>query len=155
MAFQLPGKLVFMEQSLAVCACPISVHTLYMSYTSADNFVVVHAVIACKSAVLLLKLALQRFQVFQLPYQKPDKVLKRIWENLDRAIKQGDEKALHIQNNLRVVAAGGDGTYSWLLQAIGYVFCSLCSFHCMRAVTGSVMKRTFNDAISIATQSRV
>jgi diacylglycerol kinase (ATP) len=57
--------------------------------------------------------------VFRLPKQKPDKVLKKIWENLNAAIKQGDEKAHHIQNNMRVVAAGGDGTFSWLLQAIG------------------------------------
>jgi len=57
--------------------------------------------------------------VYQLPKQKPDKVLKKIWENLNTAIKQGDEKAHHIQNNMRVVAAGGDGTFSWLLQAIG------------------------------------
>lgn len=65
-------------------------------------------------------------QVFQLPKQKPDKVLKAIWGNLDAAIKEGDEKAEHIQNNMRVVAAGGDGTYSWLLQAIGCAPC-LCS----------------------------
>jgi diacylglycerol kinase (ATP) len=57
--------------------------------------------------------------VYQLPKQKPDKVLKKIWENLSAAIKQGDEKAHHIQNNMRVVAAGGDGTFSWLLQAVG------------------------------------
>ncbi|DBA86900.1 hypothetical protein WJX79_000527 [Trebouxia sp. C0005] len=60
-------------------------------------------------------------QVYQLPKQKPDKVLKKIWENLNAAIKQGDEKAHHIQNNMRVVAAGGDGTFSWLLQAIGEI----------------------------------
>lgn len=57
-------------------------------------------------------------KVYQLPKQRPDKVLKRIWQNLDAAVREGDEKAWHIQNNMRVVAAGGDGTYSWLLQAI-------------------------------------
>ena len=63
-------------------------------------------------------LAVLSLQVFQLPKQRPDKVLQQIWHNLDAAIKQGDEKAHHIQNNLRAVAAGGDGTYSWLLQAV-------------------------------------
>ncbi|KAL3150246.1 hypothetical protein ABBQ32_000102 [Trebouxia sp. C0010 RCD-2024] len=60
-------------------------------------------------------------QVYQLPKQRPDKVLKKIWQNLDAAVREGDEKAWHIQNNLRVVAAGGDGTYSWLLQAISEI----------------------------------
>ena len=58
-------------------------------------------------------------KVYQLPKQKPDQVLKALWQHLNAAEQQGDERAHHIKNNLRVVAAGGDGTYSWLLQAIG------------------------------------
>ncbi len=69
--------------------------------------------------------------MYQLPKQKPDKVLKKIWENLSAAIKQGDEKAHHIQNNMRVVAAGGDGTFSWLLQAIGYIHIALIGPYCL------------------------
>ncbi len=57
-------------------------------------------------------------QVFVLPQHKPAEVLHRLYLNLTAAIKGGDKQAESVLNNLRLVAAGGDGTISWVLQAV-------------------------------------
>ena len=57
-------------------------------------------------------------QVFLLPKQKPDEVLKKLWGNLHAAVKEGDHQAEQALQSLRVIAAGGDGTISWILQAV-------------------------------------
>ena len=57
-------------------------------------------------------------QVFLLPKQKPDEVLKKLWGNLHAAMKEGDHQAEQALQSLRIIAAGGDGTISWILQAV-------------------------------------
>jgi hypothetical protein len=52
-------------------------------------------------------------QVFDLSKHKPDKVLKKIWENFDAA---GGAEAEHLRSHLRIITAGGDGTVAWVLQ---------------------------------------
>jgi hypothetical protein len=59
-------------------------------------------------------------QVFDLQDEecRPAKVLRKLWDNLDAAIAAGDRKSAYFKQNLRVVAAGGDGTVAWILGTI-------------------------------------
>lgn len=57
-------------------------------------------------------------QVFDLGEDAPDKVLHRIYANLEKLKSSGDELAIEIQNKLRLIVAGGDGTASWLLSVV-------------------------------------
>ena len=49
---------------------------------------------------------------------RPAKVLRKLWDNLDAAIAAGDGKSAYFKQNLRVIAAGGDGTVAWILGTI-------------------------------------
>ena len=59
-------------------------------------------------------------QVFDLQDEecRPAKVLRKLWDNLDAAIAAGDGKSAYFKQNLRVIAAGGDGTVAWILGTI-------------------------------------
>ena len=57
-------------------------------------------------------------QVFDLSKDKPDKVLKRLYENLDKGVQAGEKWAGHVKNNLRILACGGDGTVAWIVTAV-------------------------------------
>ncbi|KAK9092294.1 hypothetical protein Syun_027205 [Stephania yunnanensis] len=57
-------------------------------------------------------------QVFDLSEEAPDKVLHRIYGNLEKLKLEGDEFAKEIQKKLRLIVAGGDGTASWLLGVV-------------------------------------
>ncbi|KAK7831654.1 diacylglycerol kinase 5 isoform X2 [Quercus suber] len=57
-------------------------------------------------------------QVFDLGEEAPDKVLRRIYVNLEKLKNSGDELAVKIQKNLRLIVAGGDGTAGWLLGVV-------------------------------------
>ncbi|XP_078175485.1 diacylglycerol kinase 1-like isoform X5 [Carex rostrata] len=61
---------------------------------------------------------LNKLQVFDLGEEGPDKVLSRIYANLERLKNRGDRLAEYIQKNLRLIVAGGDGTASWLLGVV-------------------------------------
>ena len=52
---------------------------------------------------------------------RPAKVLRKLWDNLDAAVAAGDAKSAYFKQNLRVVAAGGDGTVAWILGTIRQV----------------------------------
>ncbi|PON80545.1 Diacylglycerol kinase [Parasponia andersonii] len=57
-------------------------------------------------------------QVFDLGEKAPDKELRRVYVNLERLKSEGDEFAKHIEENLRLIVAGGDGTAGWLLGVV-------------------------------------
>ncbi|KAB5530174.1 hypothetical protein DKX38_020255 [Salix brachista] len=56
-------------------------------------------------------------QVFDLGKEAPDLVLRRIYLNLEK-LKSNDEFAAKIQEKLRIIVAGGDGTAGWLLGVV-------------------------------------
>ncbi|XVF78038.1 hypothetical protein PTKIN_Ptkin14bG0096200 [Pterospermum kingtungense] len=61
---------------------------------------------------------LNKNQVFDLGEIKPDMVLHQIYANLGGLKQSGDLLASAIQNSLRIIVAGGDGTASWILGVI-------------------------------------
>eukprot|EP00892_Ulva_mutabilis_P011273 jgi/Ulvmu1/8518/UM044_0052.1 len=58
-------------------------------------------------------------QVFDLGTHKPDGVLRQVYANLDKIAAARPQDALHMRQQLRIVACGGDGTVAWVLQTIG------------------------------------
>ncbi|KAL8511079.1 hypothetical protein ACS0TY_017774 [Phlomoides rotata] len=61
---------------------------------------------------------LNKYQVFDLGEESPDSVLRRIFLNLERLKKNGDEFAPKLEQKLRIIVAGGDGTAGWLLGVV-------------------------------------
>ncbi|ONK65682.1 uncharacterized protein A4U43_C07F39610 [Asparagus officinalis] len=61
---------------------------------------------------------LNELQVFDLKEEAPDKVLHRLYSNLEKLKSDGDNLAAEIQKRLRLIVAGGDGTASWLLGVV-------------------------------------
>ncbi|CAL8139901.1 unnamed protein product [Prunus armeniaca] len=61
---------------------------------------------------------LNETQVFDLGEETPDKVLSRIYANLEKLKQNGDGFATKIQEKLRIIVAGGDGTAGWLLGVV-------------------------------------
>lgn len=61
---------------------------------------------------------LNKNQVVDLLEEAPDAVLHRLYLNLEKLKLNGDELALRIQENLRIIVAGGDGTAGWLLGVV-------------------------------------
>ncbi|KAG6657901.1 hypothetical protein CIPAW_04G122200 [Carya illinoinensis] len=57
-------------------------------------------------------------QVFDLGDEAPDKVLHKIYVNLEKLKHNGDEFAGNIEKRLRLIVAGGDGTAGWLLGVV-------------------------------------
>ncbi|XP_030546307.1 diacylglycerol kinase 5-like isoform X2 [Rhodamnia argentea] len=57
-------------------------------------------------------------QVFDLGQESPDKVLSRIYTNLEKLKLEGNEPAARIQETLKIIVAGGDGTAGWLLGVV-------------------------------------
>ncbi|KAF8043240.1 hypothetical protein BT93_A1552 [Corymbia citriodora subsp. variegata] len=61
---------------------------------------------------------LNEHQVFDLSQESPDKVLNRIYMNLEKLKLEGKEAAAKIQEMLKIIVAGGDGTAGWLLGVV-------------------------------------
>ncbi|XP_076901473.1 diacylglycerol kinase 5-like [Bidens hawaiensis] len=57
-------------------------------------------------------------QVFDLGEHAPDQVLRKLYGTLESLKHKGDELAAKIEQKLRVIVAGGDGTAGWLLGVV-------------------------------------
>lgn len=61
---------------------------------------------------------LNHAQVFDLLDETPDKVLHKLYSNVERLKRDGDTLASEIHRRLRLIVAGGDGTAGWLLGVV-------------------------------------
>ncbi|GAB2214980.1 hypothetical protein Droror1_Dr00019350 [Drosera rotundifolia] len=61
---------------------------------------------------------LNKNQVFDLLEEAPDKVLRRLYLNLEKLKHNGDSLAQIIGMTLKLIVAGGDGTAGWLLGVV-------------------------------------
>ncbi|XP_019089621.1 PREDICTED: diacylglycerol kinase 6-like [Camelina sativa] len=66
--------------------------------------------------ILTYRTLLNDKQVFDLEAETPDKVLQRIYLNLERL--KDDGFACKIRDKLKIIVAGGDGTAGWLLGVV-------------------------------------
>ncbi|XAR68049.1 Diacylglycerol kinase [Bertholletia excelsa] len=61
---------------------------------------------------------LNKNQVIDLLEEAPDVVLRRLYFNLEKLKHNGDHLAAKIEESLKIIVAGGDGTAGWLLGVV-------------------------------------
>lgn len=66
----------------------------------------------------VLRQALGAQQVFDLSKHNPERSLKTFYVNVAQAIANNSNESAKVNQRLRIVAAGGDGTVAWLLKTI-------------------------------------
>ncbi|CAN6453331.1 unnamed protein product [Victoria cruziana] len=64
------------------------------------------------------RMLLSSAQVIDLGADAPDKVLHKVYANIERLKAVDDRLAFHIEQNMRLIVAGGDGTAGWLLGVV-------------------------------------
>ncbi|GAB2285331.1 Diacylglycerol kinase 5 [Dionaea muscipula] len=57
-------------------------------------------------------------QVVDLSENAPDEMLRRLYLNIEKLKQDGDKFASKVQEKLRIIVAGGDGTAGWLLGVV-------------------------------------
>ncbi|KAK3184252.1 hypothetical protein Dsin_031538 [Dipteronia sinensis] len=68
--------------------------------------------------LLTYRSVLNEKQVFDVGEETPDTTLRRIYLNLEKLKAEGKAYAKKIQERLRIIVAGGDGTAGWLLGVV-------------------------------------
>nr|XP_027061565.1 diacylglycerol kinase 5 isoform X2 [Coffea arabica] len=68
--------------------------------------------------LLTYRSLLNNHQVFDLGGEAPDAVLRRLYLHLETLKLNGDEFAPEIEERLKIIVAGGDGTAGWLLGVV-------------------------------------
>ncbi|KAG2592210.1 diacylglycerol kinase 5-like isoform X1 [Panicum virgatum] len=71
-----------------------------------------------RNLIITYRKLLNHAQVFDLLDEAPDKVLHKLYSNLERLKHDGDTLASEIYRRLRLIVAGGDGTAGWLLGIV-------------------------------------
>ncbi|CAN4103388.1 unnamed protein product [Withania somnifera] len=61
---------------------------------------------------------LNKHQVFDLGEEAPDSALRRLYLNIERLKSNGDQFATEVEQRMRIIVAGGDGTAGWLLGVV-------------------------------------
>ncbi|XP_031501066.1 diacylglycerol kinase 1-like [Nymphaea colorata] len=64
------------------------------------------------------RMLLNSAQVIDLGADAPDKVLHKVYANIERLKANADSLAFHIEQKMRLIVAGGDGTAGWLLGVV-------------------------------------
>uniref|UniRef100_M1DWH5 Diacylglycerol kinase variant B n=1 Tax=Solanum tuberosum TaxID=4113 RepID=M1DWH5_SOLTU len=61
---------------------------------------------------------LNKYKVFYLGDEVPDSVLRRLYLNIERLKGNGDRFSAEIEERMRIIVAGVDGTAGWLLGVV-------------------------------------
>ncbi|KAK6919495.1 Diacylglycerol kinase, accessory domain [Dillenia turbinata] len=71
-----------------------------------------------RNLLITFRSLLNKNQVFDLEEADPDMVLRGLYTNIERLKQEGVDFAVKIQEKLRIIVAGGDGTAGWILGVV-------------------------------------